>query len=393
MSDERNDLPDSENTEVVIETTEPTSSSETTASKNRAPSPVILAFCMVIVGLLIVLIIQGIKPGGAFSQEADSPSMNALKADIETRRAQLNRDRIAMGWEPMAGANGTEAAEEVAARLKTDADTLASLAGSFQTLLEDKDRELDLARKEAIDSLKETRRLGELLEAVRIERDKALLDATRNSTLQAQLDAANNRITLLDAELLRLRDEPARLQQELLACQSDRSQLLDRIAQLEAQLNQASLFATTENEILKEAIELFRALRKLEGKPDSEIVSAYSSFGNKMGAVVLKKCDFATGSAEIAPELRAGIMDTVAEVPEGAMIFVVGYASRTGNVDSNQTLSSDRATAVAQLLDNAKQPNQRVQAVYLGQTDRFSDRVPERNQIVEIWQILPPNLR
>ncbi len=392
MSDERNDLPDTENTEVVIDNTEPTSSSETTTSKNRAPSPVILAFCMVIVGLLIVLIIQGIKPGGTMSS-ADSPSMDALKADIETRRTLLNRERIAMGLEPMAGASGTEAAEEVAARLKTDADTLASLAGSFQTLLEDKDRELDLARKEAIDSLKETQRIRELLEAVRIERDKALLDATRNRTLQAQLDDANNRIALLDAELLRLRDEPARLQQELLACQSDRSQLLDRIAQLEAQLNHASLFASTENEILKEAIELFRALRKLEGKPDSEIMSAYSSFGNKMGAVVLKKCDFATGSAEIAPELRAGIMDTVAEVPEGAMIFVVGYASRTGNVDSNQTLSSDRATAVAQLLDNAKQPNQRVQAVYLGQTDRFSSRVPERNQIVEIWQILPPSLR
>lgn len=392
MSDERNDLPDTENTEVVIDSTEPTSSSETTTSKNRAPSPVILAFCMVIVGLLIVLIIQGIKPGGTMSS-ADSPSMDALKADIETRRTLLNRERIAMGLEPMAGASGTEAAEEVAARLKTDADTLASLAGSFQTLLEDKDRELDLARKEAIDSLKETQRIRELLEAVRIERDKALLDATRNRTLQAQLDDANNRIALLDAELLRLRDEPARLQQELLACQSDRSQLLDRIAQLEAQLNHASLFASTENEILKEAIELFRALRKLEGKPDSEIMSAYSSFGNKMGAVVLKKCDFATGSAEIAPELRAGIMDTVAEVPEGAMIFVVGYASRTGNVDSNQTLSSDRATAVAQLLDNAKQPNQRVQAVYLGQTDRFSSRVPERNQIVEIWQILPPSLR
>jgi hypothetical protein len=28
-----------------------------------------------------------------------------------------------------------------------------------------------------------------------------------------------------------------------------------------------------------------------------------------------------------------------------------------------------------------------VQAVYLGQTDRFSSRVPERNQICEVWRI------
>jgi hypothetical protein len=34
-----------------------------------------------------------------------------------------------------------------------------------------------------------------------------------------------------------------------------------------------------------------------------------------------------------------------------------------------------------------KRPAQKVQAVYLGQTDRFSSRIPERNQIVEIWCI------
>ena len=393
MSDERNNLPNSETPDPAVETTESTKPSEAASSKNRAPSPVVLAFCMVIVGLLVVLIIQGIQPGGALTQTTDSPSMDALKADIETRRTLLNRERIAMGLEPLAGASGTEAAEEVAARLKNDADTLASLAGSFQVLLEDKDRELDLARKEAIDSLKETQRIRELLEAVRIERDKALLEATRNSTLQGQLDAANNRIALLDAELMRLRDEPGRLQQELLACQSERTQLLNRIAELEGQLNQANLFAANEDQILKEAIALFRELRKLEGKPDSEIMSAYSNFGKRLGAEVLKKCDFATGSSEVAPELQAGLMDVVGEVPDGAMIFVVGYASRTGNVDSNRALSSDRATAVAQLLDNAKRPGQQVQAVYLGQTDRFSSRVPERNQIVEIWQIVPPNQR
>ena len=279
MSDERNDLPNSETPDPAVETPESTKPSEAASSKNRAPSPVVLAFCMVIVGLLVVLIIQGIQPGGALTQTTDSPSMDALKADIETRRTLLNRERIAMGLEPMAGASGTEAAEEVAARLKNDADTLASLAGSFQVLLEDKDRELDLARKEAIDSLKETQRIRELLEAVRIERDKALLEATRNSTLQGQLDAANNRIALLDAELMRLRDEPGRLQQELLACQSERTQLLNRIAELEGQLNQANLFAANEDQILKEAIALFRELRKLEGKPDSEIMSAYSNFG------------------------------------------------------------------------------------------------------------------
>jgi len=68
-------------------------------------------------------------------------------------------------------------------------------------------------------------------------------------------------------------------------------------------------------------------------------------------------------------------------------VLIIGYASETGNVDANRTLSSDRATAGAELFSSVKRPAQKVQAVYLGQTDRFSSRIPERNQIVEIWRI------
>ena len=77
----------------------------------------------------------------------------------------------------------------------------------------------------------------------------------------------------------------------------------------------------------------------------------------------------------------------VADIPDGDLILVVGYASRTGNPESNQLLSSDRATAVAEYFSGVKRPGQLVQAVYLGQTARFSSARPERNQICEIWQI------
>ena len=68
-------------------------------------------------------------------------------------------------------------------------------------------------------------------------------------------------------------------------------------------------------------------------------------------------------------------------------MLAIGYASETGNVDANRTLSSSRATAAAELFSSVKRQEQLVQAVYLGQTDRFSSKVPERNQIVEIWRI------
>ena len=107
----------------------------------------------------------------------------------------------------------------------------------------------------------------------------------------------------------------------------------------------------------------------------------------KLGADVKTTLSFATGSSALTPSDEEAIRNLVAEIPDGDLIMAIGYASETGNVDGNRTLSSDRATAAAQLVSSVKRPGQLTQAVYLGQTDRFSSRIPERNQIVEIWQI------
>ena len=130
-------------------------------------------------------------------------------------------------------------------------------------------------------------------------------------------------------------------------------------------------------------------MRELENKPDSEIATAYSQFGSKLGANVLDKIDFPTGVSDIVPELHDKIARFSMDAPDNALLLVVGYASETGNVDGKRTLSSERATAVARILDQVKKPGQRVQAVYLGQTDRFGSKFPERNQISEVWQIIP----
>ena len=160
-----------------------------------------------------------------------------------------------------------------------------------------------------------------------------------------------------------------------------------RVKDLEGDLTKAKLFARSENELLPAAVELFRSLRLLEGKPDSEIATAYSSLGVKLGANVLKTLNFATGSSTLTPEDNSAVREMIADIPDGDLVLAIGYASETGNVDSNRTLSSDRATAAAQLITDNKRPEQLTQAVYLGQTDRFSSRIPERNQIVELWHI------
>ena len=153
---------------------------------------------------------------------------------------------------------------------------------------------------------------------------------------------------------------------------------------------QAKLFAASENELLPAAVELFRSLRKLENLPEGEISAAYGSLAVKLGANVLHKFNFATGSSELAPADQEIVRNLVAQIPDGDLILAIGYASETGNVDKNRTLSSDRATAVAECYSAVKRPTQPVQAVYLGQTDRFSKRSPEANQVVEIWRIHKP---
>jgi outer membrane protein OmpA-like peptidoglycan-associated protein len=347
-----------------------------------------LTIAFIIIVLLGVVIFQNLVPRGG-GANADSPAMKSLKADIETRRSALNRERLALGLDPLPGADGLETPEQIANRLTTDAETLAALAASFQDMLSRKEAQIDAVRADSVAALKEQNRLRELLTQTTADLQRALIDASLANTLKADLDKANAAVAALNQQLAAAGDEPGQLREQLIESNRRRNELEARVAELEERLRRATLFADSESELIKEAVALFRALRKLEGASESELASAYSRFGAQLGAEVLKTCSFATGSAEIQPDLESNLRTIPAEAPEDAMILAVGYASETGNVDHNRTLSSDRATAVAQLLDTIKRPGQRVQAVFLGQTDRFSAKVPTENQRVEIWQILP----
>ena len=366
------------------------------ASESKAPSPTVIAIAFIIIVLLGVIIFQNIIPRNGSQGPAESPARNALKADLETVRAELNRERMELGLDPIGGSSSIESADEVAKRLQADADTLASLATSFQELLARKDAQLDEMRTESIAALKDQQRLRELLAAANQDLRKAMIDASMATKLQSDLNDANMRIVALQTEIQELRAVPDALRAQLLESQQRESELQSqllllqsKLAQLEGQLNQAKLFAANENELLKEALALVRALRKLQGATPQELSAAYSEFGAELGANVLHICKFATGSSEVSAELQSNLANLPNDAPENSLLLVVGYASETGNVDSNRILSSDRATAVAQELDTLKRVGQQVQAVYLGQTKRFGKDSPLENQRVEVWQVVP----
>ena len=365
-----------------------------TPSKPNLPPAVALAF--VIIALLGVLIVMVLK-NGSYLSGGSTADLSTLQAEFNALHSDYNNQRIAMGLRPVEGSS--EPIEEIAARMKKDADSVVALAGSYQKLLAEKDNELSARNAEILRS--EKLRAALSAENIRLQGDlqRALVGSSDMDLLRRDLADVKSQRDALAAEVKDLRqkmltmsagipeDEYADLKRRYEETLRAKEFFEARVKDLEGDLTKAKLFARSENELLPAAVELFRSLRLLEGKPDSEIATAYSSLGVKLGANVLKTLNFATGSSTLTPEDNSAVREMIADIPDGDLVLAIGYASETGNVDSNRTLSSDRATAAAQLITDNKRPEQLTQAVYLGQTDRFSSRIPERNQIVELWHI------
>ncbi len=360
------------------------------ATKSTMPPAIALAFVIIaLLGVLIVMVLRGNR-----GLASGSPEVTQLQAEANALRTQLNNERVAMGLRPLEG-GGAESVDEIAARLKKDADTMVALATSFQSMLADKDVEIKAKNAEILrlEQLRqsfaaESKRLNDELQ-------RALVNGSETDLLRRDLEASKAKCDALATELAAQRakgegvpaDEVADLKRRYEETLRAKEFFEAKVQELESELSKARLFASSENELLPAAVELFRSLRQLEGKADSEISTAYSSLGVSLGANVLRTLNFATGKSELNPEDADAIRNLVADIPDGDLVLAIGYASETGNLDNNRTLSSDRATAAAQLFSSVKRPSQLVQAVYLGQTDRFSSRIPERNQIVEIWRI------
>ena len=358
----------------------------------------VLVLLFMILAMLIVMAVTILRRGGGPAGTQEDPTVAAIRADLDARRSELNRQRMAMGLPPLD--EGSEPVEEIAKRLKADADTLAGISAKFQQMLADKDVELsarnaDRLRLEKLRqdvSLENGRLQSELLRALTAsdgnERLKMMLDDS-----QAQREALSREVATLKEELAVAgagvsKDDFADLQRRYEEALRAKDFYEARAKELEEASQKADLFAESENELMPAAVELFRRLRKMEGVKDSDLTTEYSRLGVDLGANVLHTLSFATGSSTLSKEDLSQIDEIVsAEVPDGDLTLVIGYASETGNPEANQNLSSDRATAAAEYFASNKRPGQLVQAVYLGQTDRFSSRVPERNQLCEVWRI------
>lgn len=152
-----------------------------------------------IFALVVILALANIRRSGGSSDgiRMDDPVVAGLKADLEARRAELNRQRMAAGLPPLEGAS--EPIEEIARRLKSDSNTLVGLAGRFQQMLTEKDAALSARNSEILRAEKLRQDMATEISRLRSELHKALAggsdsEALRRQTadLQAQRDALSN---------------------------------------------------------------------------------------------------------------------------------------------------------------------------------------------------------
>ena len=99
---------------------------------------------------------------------------------------------------------------------------------------------------------------------------------------------------------------------------------------------------------------------------------------------------FMPGGAQLTPESSAALADVLARATErpGGEVIIIGHTDRVGSVQSNDTLSLQRAQAVRQLvIDRGFDPN-RVEAVGRGEREpvvQTADEVEEpKNRRAEI---------
>lgn len=284
------------------------------------------------------------------------------------------------------GSQARSEAQSLRAELETESSRRAELALANRQVREEFDRvrgELDSRDAE--------------LEALRAEASSHVEIREKNKSLSKQLAQVRDRSK-------RSVQERNQLQEKLSSCEKRSAELreqlqtarreLDRAVHGE-QLEPAGDFPALELPYLvNDPIELASPVRPLfiqlreygGGAEGREKLYAKLTEGGETSA--LHRVPFEGGSSGVGEKARAALSGKLADAPESAHYLVVGYASADGEARANFELSSKRASAVAQVLaESDAVAEDRVEAVYFGQTKRFHDAELAPNRVVEVWRI------
>ncbi|MEM6279866.1 MAG: OmpA family protein [Verrucomicrobiota bacterium] len=224
----------------------------------------------------------------------------------------------------------------------------------------------------------------------------------QNANLKAQLEeSAEIDLEALTSENTELKEK---LESERKACREAKKKLESEIDSLRKELDEtlygdqlkpAGDFPALDLPFLvNDPLQLNRRVRpvfiQLRGaeEEESEIEKLYREITKDGTVSAPHTVPFTVGSSDVTAEESGILAEFLNKIPKGARFLVVGYASTDGDAKSNYELSSKRASRVAAALaGDEKVSDESVQAVYFGQTKRFSATEMAPNRIVEVWPV------
>lgn len=351
----------------------------------------------VVLLLLLLVISQQFESG----QEKEDPEVAALKQKIkDEQEAKEKRERI-----ELSGISVDPAA--LVTQIKNDTDALASLITQSQA----NDAALRAARADTVrldrlnqdlsGQLAQYRAAAQRAETLQRQLDQerlaraGMVDESQVKQLRSELELAKAEVTRLQGELAKQQANQAGMVDSntyaLLKADRDQLREINRTLRDEIQrlleVNGANLFVT-QDDLSPRAVALYRALKKIEREDHRKRRETYATLKTTIKADVRASILFKTNSATVGREHEAELKDMAVQAPENSFFLVVGYASTSGDSQTNEELSSRRATRVASMVNYLKKSGQGVQAVYLGEGTRFGPE-DSPNQVCEVWEIRP----
>ena len=261
-------------------------------------------------------------------------------------------------------------------KLQEENDRLKAMAASAKSyqqqasMLNERNRELD-------------KQIQHLRNGPTTESMTALQNSLDNERLA--VNELRNQLTSLKRQMTGMVDSSK--VDELGALQAANKDLRVQLAALRTKLDFSKLFVKSSDLLPKEAQTVFNELKTLENKSPTELAAAYAHIGAEHKAENMQRVKFETGSSIMDFTQESLLKNKMLASQDTDYFLVVGYASTSGDALNNETLSANRSTAVASLVNQLKKSGQDVRAVYLGQTGRFSKVNHKENQLCEIWRI------
>ena len=376
---------------------------------------------MIAIAVLVLIAIMVFLNLSQQSQSSTtSERLDKLRLAVETKELELKAQGVILPPD-------SSTIDTLSQRISTDASALRGSIEEFQQILTSKENALiksqsnlqaalltnqqvsaeNLKLRNNLSNLQSQQTNSEILKQQLTSLQSNLLDAenkiadlstrpTLETVNQFRASLNETRVTneelvaktsSLEAKLLNTvsADEINRLNAQITQLAPENQQLKLELQKLRSANDYDTLYAKSASDLLPEAALLYSELAKLEGLTPEQLSAAYLQIGTQHNAHMLRSVAFETGSADIDWKDLAAIKDTIQSAPKNSFFLIVGYASKTGNVDGNKQLSANRSVTIASTVKQLK-GSAGTRAVFLGQTDRFSTEATG-NQVCEIWEL------